>query len=326
MTQTCAPSRRALPDKDRQIIELLAGFLSARIGQAHTIEAIRRELQPRLMTVLNRAYISNAASTLRRNFGWAILANKHGIRLACAPAPLLWPGDLDGRVRWLASLPPRDRELVERLEAAAVEFDGTRIIRAGKAARIIGCPPGIQTGWINSGRITPLRGRVTPSQATPNGRVTGWPLAQAVNCGLSYRRLSRHWTDEDDDALLGLLGTVPIDEVAQRLERTACAVRQRGYELGVCETNAQGLMTVGVTGELCGVSPVTVRSWCSRMSPRLKHSRLPTSRREYMVSLDALTPFFRAHPDKFNRLSKASQRRIERATRSAGQRRKAVAA
>jgi len=324
MTRPQYSDYRKLTPRMRQHVEVVAAYLSARIGKAHKLADIQRELEPVSAMALNKTYISNAANVLRRVFGWAILTNKHGIRLVCRPAPLIWPDDLDGRSRYLEGLTPEDRDLVERLEAAAVEVHGERLIRACVAARIIGCAAGMQTTWINNGRITPSRARVTPSQRNPSGWVTGWPLAQAINCGLSHHRMSRPWTEEDEDQLMEMLGTRPIEEVAELLDRSVCAVRERYRQLGVTETDAQGLMTVGVAASLCGVAPVTVRKWCTDRVPRLHHTRLPSRRRNYMISIDALGAFFRRHPDKFDRLSMSAQRRIERAGQSAGARRQAV--
>src|SRR5690606_32365443 len=117
-----------------------------------------------------------------------------------------------------------------------------RYIRANKAARIIGCGPGMQTGWIKYGRIHPVRHRIKPCQASPCGWVTAWPLGQAIACGLTYGKQSRHWTEAEEDQLLELLGTVPIAQIAATLARTVEAVRIRARELGISETTAQGLM------------------------------------------------------------------------------------
>ena len=325
MTRTWVTGYESLSELAQRHVELLAEFLSARVGESHKREAIRRELQPRLLTTLSCPYISNAANVLREVFGWAITSNKYGICLTYPPAPLIWPDDIDARVRWLGQLPDHDRDMVERLEAAAVEVGGRQLIRAAKAAKIIGCNAGMQTGWIRHGRITPARCRVKPSQTSPSGWVTGWPLIQAINCGLSYRRISRPWTEAEEGRLMELLGTIPIQQVARKLGRTVCAVRHHYCHLGVNEDNAQGLMTVGVVADLCGVQSVTVRKWCNTRKPPLGHTRLPSKRRQYMVSMDSLAVFFGRHPDKFDRLSKPARRRIERATMSPANRRKAVA-
>lgn len=324
MTRPQYSDYRKLTPRMRQHVELVGPYLAARVGQAHKLPDIVRDLQPTTPMRLNVSYISCASNTLRRVFGWAITTNKYGIRLVCRPAPLIWPDDLDGRSRYLEGLNPEDRDMVERLEAAAVEVGDEWLVRACVAAKIIGCSAGMQTQWIKSGRITPSRARVAASQRNPSGWVTGWPLAQAINCGLSHHRMSRPWTEEDEDRLMELLGTQPIEEVAELLGRSVCAVRERYRQLGVTETDAQGLMTVGVAASLCGVAPVTVRKWCTHRVPRLHHTRLPSRRRNYMISIDSLLVFFRRHPEKFDRLSMAAQRRIERAGLGAGVRRKAV--
>src|SRR5205807_10063670 len=57
--------------------------------------------------------------------------------------------------------------------------------------------------------------------------------ANKINDGPSHRAVSRPWLPEDDAKLLDLAGYEPVNEIAERLERSERAVRFRLGALGM---------------------------------------------------------------------------------------------
>lgn len=76
-------------------------------------------------------------------------------------------------------------------------------------------------------RIRRLRG--TPALASDSPE----HLKKTYENGSSHRAFARPWLREDDRTLLDLVGYEPVNEIAERLDRSECAVRFRLGALGI---------------------------------------------------------------------------------------------
>ncbi len=212
-------------------------------------------------------------------------------------------------------------------DASAEHDDGKRYVRASVAARIIGVTPGHQTMWIRACWITPLRFRVPNCRAANNGRVTCWPLDQAITAARRYWTGNRKWRPADDDYLLEKIGRVPLDRLATVMGRSVEAITQRARYHGVNQYNAQGELTPPLVARLCGVSRSCVlRVWCKECDPPLRARRMADAKGTLMISANSLRQFFRDHPEIYARRAENAKRRINAFISAGGRTLKAVAA
>lgn len=323
MTAAVTTSYERLTDLARLHVELVAGFLSDHPMEWHTVEVIRLKLKRLILTPLNRRYITNAAKVLRGVFGWSIEATSRGLRLVSEPAPLVWPDDLDAVVAQAIDLTPEKRRIVEQLEASAVEHEGVGYIRASVAAKIIGISPGMQTRWITDGHIEPLRMRVPRGEHAPRGILTAWPLDQTIQRAIAYRpMIVQAWSGDQLDYLLDHAGLASLQDIAEHLGRSVCAVNDKMASLGINQRTAQGLMTTGQVAKLCGINIEAVQNWCLRRDPSLRFVRSPGRDRVKLIDPADLKTFFEQTPQLLENKPPAVQRRVRRFLKPASKRRK----
>ena len=129
------------------------------------------------------------------------------------------------RVRSQAVINPRLLPVIDQLLVAGIKLGPNKKHEA--INKILKLVPEWKRGdcWR---RIRQLRR--TPALATPDAVRE---VKKPANNGSSHRPVSRPWRPEDDDKLLDWAGYEPVDRIAERLGRSARAVRFRLGALGM---------------------------------------------------------------------------------------------
>jgi hypothetical protein len=97
-----------------------------------------------------------------------------------------------------------------------------------------------------------------------------WPADEAVE---RRARSWRPWTREDDDKLLNWAGYEPVDKIAQRLSRSARAVRFRLCALGMSARVTDG-WSLRALQKLLRVSPARLRQFIGSGMLRVRDPRI----------------------------------------------------
>ncbi len=224
-------------------------------------------------------------------------------------------------------IPDLDQLERELTDASAEHDDGKRYVRASVACRIIGIGPSLGVHWRRRGFVRAIKFKIPSQRGSVRGEVVAWSLEDTIKQARAYwSGRCRHWTRQEDDHLLDQLGRVPIQRLGDQLGRTVKAIRARAGELGLNQLNAQGEYTTGEIARLCGVPLNRVVGWCDRKRSPLNHRRAPDGRRTRLIQEDALRRFLSNNPKISGKLTPIARERIARATMTAFERRKAVAA
>ena len=201
--------------------------------------------------------------------------------------------------------------IAELTAAAKPSSTGELYLRPAQACKIIGATIAQTTRWERSGKIKPLRFKVTPRRGASRGVVVAWPLPQVIACARAFRPMrERCWSDQDQEYLLEQVGRKPMRDIAKHLGRSLNAVQMRCRELGITRRTNQGLMTTGEVAGVCRRTRAAVNLWCTKEG--LKYRRLSDGHRDKMIDPEDLAAFLKSRPLLWSRLPEAARRSVER--------------
>lgn len=197
---------------------------------------------------------------------------------------------------------------LQKLESVAAEDDdGVRWVRASRAMEALGLHRGTYIHWRKRGHCLTVNHIITKRRRTcTDGVIVALRYDEVVRAYKSRRKV-RNWSRADVEFLEDWYAVRSIPWIAQKLDRTEVAIKEKVKDLGMSLAPTNGSLGVGEVSTILGVPRSRVKVWFQR-HPRELRNRSRSVSKLMSTSPKRVMAFLHNHP-RIKRL--IEQRRID---------------